>query len=263
MRASAKKLVGQLCPPLDKRLASALINEFISQERRYVLADWEPATLDGGQFAEIASRIIYHMDSGNLNRRKSVDSCLKYVEDDKNSNSHSFPQRRTALHLCKVIRTIYKFRSQRGAVHIDPDYNANELDATLVISNVRWVMAELLRVFWNGDRAEVGRIIKAILMFDIPAVLSMDDRQLVLRTDCTVEEEIIILLHNAGGTGMNREELGRSIPRPAATISNALRRLGPAERREVVKKSDGQFILTPLGMKRVREELSVKLGLSG
>jgi hypothetical protein len=262
MISNKEHIVVQVCPPLDNELVGGLIDEFISQERRYVLGDWEPATLDGGQFAEIASRIVYHVDSGNLSRRKSVDSCLKYVEDENNSNSYTFPQRRTALHLSKVIRTIYKFRSQRGAVHIDPDYTANELDAALVISNVRWVMAELLRVFWNGDRIEVGRIIKEIVRFDVPAVLSRDDRKLVLRTDCSVAEEIIILLHNAGASGMNREELGRSIPRRAPTISNALRRLGPTERREVVRKTAGQFILTPLGMKRVREELSAKLGLS-
>jgi len=258
-----KNILALLCPPLNDQLAEGLIKEFISQEQRYVLGDWEPATLDGGQFAEIASRIIYHMDSRNLNLRKSVDRCLKYVENEKNSNSHSFPKRRTALHLCKVIRTIYKFRSQRGAVHIDPEYMANELDSTLIISNVRWVMAELLRVFWKGDKREVGRIVKEILRFDIPAVLSMDDRQLVMRTDCTVEEEIIILLHNAGETGMSREELGKAIPKAASTITNGLVRLGPAERREVVKKDDGKFILTPLGAKRIREELSEKLTLSG
>lgn len=263
MSFNKEDLFLQVCPPLDNQLVGGLVDEFISQERRYVLGDWEPATLDGGQFAEIASRIIYHVDSMNLNRRKSLNKCLKYVEDETCSNSHSFPQRRTALHLCKVIRTIYKFRSQRGAIHIDPEYTANELDSTLVISNVRWVMAELLRVFWSGDKTEVGRLIKEILRFDVPAVLSMDDRQLVVRTDCTVEEEIIILLFNRGETGMSRQELGRSIPRPAPTVTQSLGRLISPAQREVVKKCDGQFILTPLGAKRVREELSGKLTLEG
>ncbi len=254
-------VIAQICPPLDAELVEGLIGEFISQERRYVLGDWEPSTLDGGQFAEVASRIIYHVDSVNLNRRKGVNSCLRYVEDENNSNPHSFPQRRTCLHLSRVIRMIYKFRSQRGAIHIDPEYTANELDSTLIISNVRWVMAELLRVFWRGDKREVGGIIRDILRFDIPAVLSMDDRQIVMRTDCTVGEEIIILLHNAGETGMNREELGIAIPKAPSTITNGLARLTSSERREVVRKDNGKFILTPLGAKRVREELSEKLVL--
>lgn len=251
----------QICPPLDSQLVSGLIDEFISQEKRYVLGDWEPATLDGGQFAEVAARIIYHIDSLNLNRRKGVDSCLRYIEDKNNSNSHSFPQRRTSLHLCKVIRTIYKFRSQRGAIHIDPEYTANELDSTLVISNVRWVMAELLRVFWSGDRRKVSSVIKELLRFDVPSVLSMDNRKLVVRTDCTVEEEIIILLCNEGCEGMSREELGKAIPKASSTITKSLARLASAERREVFRNNKGKFILTPLGVKRVREELSEKLVL--
>ena len=42
-------LVSALSPPLDQQLLLALFQEFISLERRFVLCDWEPATLDGGQ----------------------------------------------------------------------------------------------------------------------------------------------------------------------------------------------------------------------
>jgi hypothetical protein len=38
-------ILAALCPPLDNRLAEQLIDEFISLERRYVLREWEPATL--------------------------------------------------------------------------------------------------------------------------------------------------------------------------------------------------------------------------
>jgi hypothetical protein len=126
-------ILAAICPPLDNRLAEQLFDEFVSLERRYVLREWEPATLDGGQFAEAASRLIYHQYSSTLNRRKSVHDCLSYVEDHNSSNPHHFPDRKAALHLAKVIRTIYKFRSDRGAVHIDPDYTANHLDSKLVL----------------------------------------------------------------------------------------------------------------------------------
>src|SRR5437016_4414822 len=106
----------QLVPPLDGPLANQLLAEYISQEKRFVLRDWEPSTLDGGQFTEAAARIIYHIDSANLNRRKGVDDCLSYVEDANQNNQHHFPERKAALHLARVLRTIYKFRSDRGAI---------------------------------------------------------------------------------------------------------------------------------------------------
>lgn len=253
------ELVSQISPPIDDVLATSLITEFISIERRYVLGDWEPATLDGGQFAEIAARIIYHIDSGNLNRRKALDNCLKYIEDETNSNVHSFPQRRTALHLTRVHRTLYKFRSQRGAVHIDPDYTANELDSTFVVSMVRWLMSEILRVFWTGSTQLVAQAIREIVRYEVPAILLIDGRQLVLRTDCTVEEEILLLLHNVGENGLTRTQIGQSVPKSAPAITKAISKLASARNRQVLKRRDNTYMLTPNGSKRVHEDLGEKL----
>lgn len=255
----APTLVAALSPPLDETLAEQLLDEFLDAERRFLLQDWEPATLDGGQFAEIASRIVYHIDSGNLNRTKGVNDCLKYVEDPTNGNAHAFSNRRASLHLCKVLRTLYKFRSQRGAVHIDPNYTANELDSSLVMALVRWVMCELLRLFWTADRQEVVRAIKEVVRFDVPAILTIDGRPLVVTTECTVEQEVLLLLHNAGEVGLTTSELSGSTPRSNSSVRSAVSVLNSARKREITKKSDRRYILTPNGSRRIREELADKL----
>lgn len=71
-------LVSQISPPFDNLLANQLLDEFVSMEHRYIQRDWEPAELDGGQFCEILARILYHIDSSNLNQSKPLDDCLKY-----------------------------------------------------------------------------------------------------------------------------------------------------------------------------------------
>ena len=255
-------LLKKLCPPLDRVLTQGLLREFITLEQRFVLGDWEPATLDGGQIAELASRIVYHIDAGNLNRRKGVDACLKYVEDQNNSNAHAFPHRRSALHLCRVIRTVYKFRSQRGAIHIDPDYTANELDASLIIANVRWIVSEILRIFWSGSTRTVADAVRDIVQYRVPAIFKVDEGELVLRTDCTVEEEILLLLHNAGQSGWSRTLIGRAVPKSPAAVTNALKHLAAPSMRQIVKLRSGDYILTPNGTKRVLDELSTKLSLA-
>ena len=255
-------LVSQISPPFDEALATSLLTEFVDLERRYVLRDWEPATLNGGQFAEVASRIVYHLDSGNLNKRKGLNSCLTYIEDETNSNQHSFRTRREALHFCKALRLIYKFRSQRGAIHIDPDYTANELDSTLVLSLSRWVMSDLLRIFWKGDSSEVARAIREIIRYSVPAIFEVDGISLVLRTDCSAQEEILLLLHNAGEKGLSRTEIGKAAMRPDSTVTNVLKTLLSPPKRQVVKRNNGQYQLTPNGAKRVQEELSEKLSLA-
>ena len=125
----------------------------------------------------------------------------------------------------KHWRTLYKFRSQRGAVHIDPDYNANELDSMLVISLARWIVSEILRIFWSGDTTIVATTIREIVRYEVPAILTIDNQFLVLHTDCSVEEEILLLLHNAGEKGMSRTEIGKSIPKAAPQITRAIQLL--------------------------------------
>src|SRR5438132_5935199 len=101
-----KSVIGQLSPPLDHFLVTQLLDEFISLERRFVLRDWEPAELDGGQFCEVLARVYYHLDSANLNPIKSFDDCLKYLEND--ALSHAVQPRHNVLHPARVLRTTYK-----------------------------------------------------------------------------------------------------------------------------------------------------------
>jgi len=252
-------LINSVSPPLDRTLTEQLISEYVSQESRFILRDWEPSTLDGGQFAEVAARIIYHIDSGNLNRRRTVDKSLDYVEDPKQSNKHRFPERKASLHLAKVLRTIYKFRSDRGAIHIDPQYSANELDSKLVIECVRWVMAEILRSFWNSERSEVARAIREIIQYEVPAVGLFEGKLLVQRTDLSIDDEMLVLLHHAGSTGLSRTQLGQYIPKDAPTISRAIKRISSPNARNITRLSDGNYVLTGLGARKVLLELADKL----
>jgi hypothetical protein len=253
------QLLGAICPPLDEQLARQLLDEFVSQEQRYVLRDWEPATLDGGQFTEAAARILYHQDSQNLNRRRSVDRCLSYIEDPTNNNAHHYPDRKSALHSARVLRTIYKFRSDRGAVHIDPTYSANHLDSKLVIENVRWVLAELLRTFWTGDRGTVAAAIRELVQYEVPSIAEFDGRLLVQRTDLCAEDEISLLLHYAGEAGLSRGELGRFVEKTPSAVTRGLQKLTSARAREVIRLSNGNYRLTDLGIRRVLSDLAQKL----
>jgi hypothetical protein len=254
-------LISSVCPPLDAKLTEQLIDEFISQERRYILRDWGPATLDGGQFAEAAARILYHQDSGRIDYKASVGDCLTYIEDSKNNNQHFYPDRKSALHTARVIRTIYKFRSDRGAVHIDPNYDANQLDSKLVIENSQWVLSEILRVFWTGDRAIVASTIREIIQYDVPAIGNYEGRLIVQRVDCTAEEEVLILLHYAGEKGFSRNELGKFVQVSPSNVTRALNKLVSKDIRQVIQLVNGNYRLTDLGVRRVIRELPSKLVL--
>ncbi len=256
---SKDALLSGISPPLDHKLADQLLSEYVSQEKRYVLGEWEPATLDGGQFVEAAARLLCHQDSLKVDRRRKVDDCLKYVEDPKNQNQHHFPERKAALHLARVLRTIYKFRSDRGAIHIDPDYTANQLDSRLVIDNTRWTLSEVLRLFWSGNRQQVAKAIREILQYEIPAIGTYEDQLIVQRRDCTAEEEVLLLLHHAGEAGLARKDLGRFVRKAPSKITEAIQAL--QDKRDIIALKGRRYRLTDLGTRRVVRELATKLRL--
>jgi hypothetical protein len=253
------QLLDQVCPPLDYTLTNALVDEFVSMEKRFIQRDWEPTELDGGQFCEILSRILYHQDSGNKNYNKSVKDCIRYIEN-KDVN-HELDTVCNAGHLCLVIKTIYKFRSQRGAIHISPTYKANHMDSRYLMDSTRWLMNETLRIFWNSDRELVAKAIRELIQFDVPCIGKYDDVILVQRLDLNAEEEILILLHYAGDGGFSRNEIGLYSFFKPSTITNTLNRLKGSEYREIIQLSNQKFRLTDLGSKRIREDLSNKLVL--
>jgi hypothetical protein len=251
------QLIAELSPPMDATLADQLVEEFASQEKRYIQSDWGPSQLDGGQFCEILSRIVYHLDSGVLAPSKDFNDACKYIEND--SVSHAISPRGTALHIVRVMRTVYKFRSQRGAVHISPTYTPNHMDSRLVIENVRWLFNETVRLYWNGDRESAAKAIRETIRFEVPCVAKYDDRLLVQRTDLSAEEEILLLLFHAGEAGLSRGQLGQSALRSPSVISRALANLTSPSARQIIKLKNGNLRLTDPGIKRVREQLSDKL----
>lgn len=250
-------ILSQISPPIDNLLANQLLDEFISMERRYILRDWEPAELDGGQFCEILARIMYHLDSGNLNLSKSLDDCLKYIENE--SVTHITNPRHDALNITRILRTIYKFRSQRGAVHISPHYTPNHMDSKFMIESVRWCMNDILRIFWQGEREKVAQTIRELLQFDVPCIGKFEELILVQRTDLTAEEELLILLHYAGESGFTRKELGCYSQFSSPSVTKALQKLLSPKFRRIILLSNGNYRLTDLGCKRLREELADKL----
>jgi hypothetical protein len=254
-----REVVARLSPPLDHFLATQLLDEFISMERRFIQRDWEPTELDGGQFAEILARIIYHQDCGTLSLDKEFDDCARYVEDVGGRNQHLLLPRQGGLHVLKVLRAVYKFRSQRGAVHVSPTYKPNHMDSRFSMEAVRWCMTETLRLFWRGDREVAAKAIREILQFDVPCIGTFEGAVLVQRTDLTAEEELLVLLHYAGEGGFSRAELGKSCLKAAPTVTTALQTLASPSRREIVQVMDGRYRLTDLGSKRIREHLADKL----
>jgi hypothetical protein len=258
-------LVARLCPPLDPTLAGQFVEQFVEMEKRYIQRDWGPSGVDGGMFAEALARILYHQDSGTLNLRKPIGECLDYIEDAKGPVQHALGipatttvRRSDVVYIARLLRLIWKFRSDRGIAHLSATYNANHMDSRLVAEMVRWCMTESLRIFGAGDREAVARMVRELLRFEVPCIARYGDTLLIQRTDLTAEEEVLVLLHHGGEEGVPRRDISRTLRFfSSSTVSGAVTKLEGL--RQIAMLPGERWCLTDLGAKRVREELAGKL----
>lgn len=248
-----KKLTQELSKSIDSTLAEQLIEEFISLEESFVLKKWKYTELDGGRLSEVAARIVYSVDSGNTSLTKSVDDCLRYIDND--NVQHMFPEAQAGRHLAKVIRSIYKLRSQRGAVHVSPTYTANEIDSRLIMESVRWVMAELLRIFVTTDISTVESTVRSLARFPYPVIRLYNNTPYVQATNLTTEEEVLVqLLFN--GEHLSTSDLIKLVHRDQAGIRRSITKLSSTGVRNITGDKDSWYI-TDLGIQRVESKLTI------
>lgn len=235
----------------DHKLAEQLFAEALALEEAFALRNWQHTELDGGRFAEVAARIIYGIDSGAFNLTKSVDDCLRYIENPQ--TNHLYPNRQGANQLAFIIRAIYKLRSQRGAVHVSPTYTASEIDSRIVVEGVRWILAELLRVFVTNNEAALVSAVEELSRFPLPLIRNYGGQPLVQSIDLTVEEEILAhLLHDRDG--MTQPQLVRVIPKDATGVRKSIKALAQPNRRQIVAV-DNKWLITDLGITRIEARL--------
>ena len=187
MKLTPEQLINELSSSLDPALARGAIESYTEMQQRFLAGDWKPAELDGGRLCEAVSRCLLQIDLGTVNHSLLPGAICDKLVDKK--LTHAL-QPKDRDHLVRVTRMVYKFRSDRGAVHISPTYTANFMDAMLVLHAGKWILAELLRLAWNSDRDTVAEVIAQLVQLEHSLVHELDGKPLVLARGISAPDEI-------------------------------------------------------------------------
>jgi hypothetical protein len=245
-------LTGGLAPAVDATLADQLVSEMADMEQAFALRRWKYSELDGGRFCEVAARILYADDSNNVSLSKSVDDCLRYLENDQ--ASHASASRQQCLHLARVIRAMYKLRSQRGAVHVSPTYTANEFDAHLIMSGCRWIFGELIRTYSSAPLDVIARAIEELSRVPHPLMRVFGIVPVLQATDYTTEEEILAhLLHER--SGLSTRDLVARVARDPSTVRRNIKHLASSAIRQIVDVT-GSWHVSDIGIARIEGRMT-------
>ena len=258
MPLSSKQLIGELAKIVDPNFASAIVENYVEMEQRFFAGDWQPAELDGGRLCEGIARALYQLDQGYVMKTELPGRLCDWLEDFNNNRPHNLAET-DRRHFCKAIRLVYKFRSDRGAVHISTGYTANEMDSVLMLHAGKWMFAEFLRLAWNKDRKIIAETIADIIQLQHPVIHEVDGTPLVLDNTVSAPEEVLMLLSHADGHKLQKDELTKQAKNNTdSSVGVAISRLTKSNEIRSTG-TPGELALTPKGQKRVIEKIIPKI----
>src|ERR1035438_1297590 len=206
MSLTSKQLIDELAKVVDPSFASAIVESYIEMQQRFFAGDWQPSELDGGRLCEAISRALYQLDSGTVTHSQLPKELCEKIEDEQNLRPHSLDIK-DRHHISRAIGLVYKFRSDRGSVHISPKYTADFMDSMLMVHAGKWIFAEFLRLAWKQDKAVIAETISQIVQLEYSLIHELDGIPLVLESTVSAPEEILLLLNHAEGHKLSKEEL--------------------------------------------------------
>jgi hypothetical protein len=252
---SPADLIAELSKVVDPSFASDAIKSYVEMQQRFWAGDWKPAELDGGRLCEAVSRAVYQLDTGVVTNSLLPGAICDQLAI-KNANHKLGDKDRS--HICKAIAAVYKFRSDRGPVHISPTHTANHIDSVFVLHAGKWILAEFLRLAWNQDRDEIARVIEQLAQLDHSLIHELDGVPMVTATGLTTAEEILVLLHHADGYRLSRKDIHTTVKnRTADAVNKAIRKLD--QDKEVRVAANGDIAIVPRGQTRVMTKIVPKL----
>jgi hypothetical protein len=176
------------------------------------------------------------------------------LEDEQNARTHKLDVK-DRHHIARAIGLVYKFRSDRGSVHISPKYTADFMDSMLMVHAGKWIFAEFLRLAWTHDKNVIAETIAQIVQLEYSLIHELDGVPLVLDEKVSAPEEILLLLNHADGNKLLRDEVEQQAKNnTTSSLSVAFSRL--LKTNEIRStNTPGEVALTPKGQKRVIEKI--------
>ncbi|MFF0341246.1 hypothetical protein [Kribbella sp. NPDC004875] len=184
-------------------LTKELLDAFTEAKQRFYRNDLRPQAVEGGRFTEAAFRILEWQTTGAFTpigkTLPSVDKMLITLQNATGNES-------TRLHIPRTLRLIYDVRNKRDTAHLADGIDPNLQDASLVIHNMDWVLAELVRQFHSvtADRAQA--IIVDLVSRAVPVIQELDGFPVILKK-LKASDHVLVLLYWRGAEGITFGEL--------------------------------------------------------
>lgn len=239
---------GFVAAGIPQELVDELVQAFAEAKRRFYRDDLRPSEIEGARFAEAVFRILQWEATQKYTALgktlPSVDDLLKTLVNAQGANDS------VRMHIPRTLRLIYDVRNKRDVAHLGDGIDPNEQDATMVVRNMEWVLAELVRLHHNVSPKEAHGIIVELVSKDVPLIQEFDGFPRVLK-QLKASDHFLVLLYWRGVGGATYDQLNSWARAPMR--SNLRRTLTQLDDKDLIHLKGDTYVLTHLGESDVEE----------
>lgn len=240
---------------LKAHFPSTLVDELLSSyqdaKHNFFLGGLRLSEVEGGRFCEAAMRMLEHITKGShteLGRSLDSERVITALSNLPKTISDSL-----RLHIPRAIRVVYDIRNNRDAAHLADGIDPNLQDATVVMGNLDWILAEFIRLYHGVSADEAQKIIEGLVSRKVPVIEDFDGFLKVLNPDLSVSGYVLVLLYERGSEGATFAELQEWV-RPAMRANLRRTMTGLVDKAQLHEKPGERFVITKLGQHEVEKK---------
>lgn len=224
-------------------IIDALLAAYFEIEQSFSLQRWKSTELDAGHFVEAARRLLEHDLFGVATPLSAKISSFTDVEIKRYENAPGDESLRMLIP--RILKSIYNIRNKRGIGHLGV-ISANEMDSTLILYSVKWVLAEFVRLSTGADPNSTQKLIDTIVERQIAVLWKQNGIVRILEEKMSAKDQVMVLLFDS--SPMAESEL-QSITEYRRT-GDFKKILGNLHKSRLIDwTSGGQAFITPRGVK--------------
>lgn len=246
-------MLDQIASGLKAHFPDKLVDELLSAyqdaKHNFFLGGLRLSAVEGGRFCEAAMRMLEHVTTNKFTDLGRMLNSDKLFETLSNYPKAQFPES-IRVHIPRAIRVVYDIRNKRDTAHLADDIDPNLQDATLVVSNLDWILAEFIRLYHQVSADEAAKIIDGLVTRKVPVIEDFGGFLKVLNPDLKVSGYVLVLLYERGTAGATFLELEKWVRPPMRR--NLRRTLNGMVDDALLHENDaGSFFLTKRGRQEV------------
>ncbi|HEY0414003.1 MAG TPA: hypothetical protein VGD66_12775 [Allosphingosinicella sp.] len=183
---------------IPKQLREPLIGEYVGCLEAWRLRHWETVGLKAGKLCEITYSILSGYVAGKFPSKPSKPANMLAACTALEQASAASFSRSVRIQIPRVLIAVYELRNNRAIGHVGGDIDPNFMDAEFFQRSVKWIVAELVRIFHGATIGDAQRVVENISERSMPAIWSDGDKIRVLRPDLPYADKTLLVAYFIG-----------------------------------------------------------------